>query len=212
MLEETSDDAAHADGLTHTGHPGAKGARPPHPNVDRHPDRRRSVERIDGLLVYHCVALDTDAGWPPCDVVVDLAIDAFDKPGPHGMRGDDQTLVLGIAGISGENVEQVRNIFANVRLGRQQAEVFVQASRLGVVVPGANMTVATELTTFVTNDHRQFAVGLQPNEAVHDVHSSLLELSRPLDVVLLVEAGFDLNDRQDLLALFGSTDEGIHDG
>ena len=39
--------------------------------------------------------LDADAGLPPCHVVVDFPIDAFDKPGPHGMRGDDQSLVLG---------------------------------------------------------------------------------------------------------------------
>ena len=81
-----------------------------------------------------------------------------------------------------------------------------------MVVPGADVTVATKLTALVTNDHRQFAVSLQANEAVHDVHTSLLELSCPLDVVLLVEAGFDLNDCQDLLAFFGGTDQGIHDG
>ena len=44
------------------------------------------------------------------------------------------------------------------------------------------------------------------------MHASLLELSCPLDVVLLVEAGFDLNDGQDLLTFFGGTDQGIHDG
>jgi hypothetical protein len=55
-------------------------------------------------------------------------------------------------------------------------------------------------------------VGLEPNGSVDDVHAGLLELARPDDVVLLVEARLDLDEDQHLLAGFCRLDEGVHDG
>ena len=97
------------------------------------------------------------------------------------------------------------------RVGRQQAEVLVEPRGLRVVVAGAEVDVAADALGLVSHDHRQLAVGLEPDEAVDDVAAGLLELARPADVGLLVEAGLDLDDHQHLLAGLGGVDERLDD-
>ena len=55
-------------------------------------------------------------------------------------------------------------------------------------------------------------MGLQPDQAVDDVHAGLLELARPHDVRGLVEARLHLDEREHLLARLGRVDERLHDG
>ena len=50
-------------------------------------------------------------------------------------------------------------------------------------------------------------MGLQPDQAVDDVHAGLLELARPGDVRGLVEPGLDLDEGEHLLAGLGGVDE-----
>ena len=54
-------------------------------------------------------------------------------------------------------------------------------------------------------------MGLEADEAVDDVGAGLLQLARPDDVRLLVEAGLDLDEDDDLLALLGGPDQVAHD-
>ena len=51
----------------------------------------------------------------------------------------------------------------------------------------------------------------KPDEAVHDVHARLFEHAGTVDVGLLVEAGLELDERDDLLALLGRLDERADD-
>ena len=97
-------------------------------------------------------------------------------------------------------------------LDGEQPEVFVEASGLGVVVAGADVRVAAQDAVLVlAHDHAELAVRLEPDDAVHDVAAGLLELARPPDVGLLVEAGLDLDEHQHLLAGLGSVDQCVHD-
>ena len=52
---------------------------------------------------------------------------------------------------------------------------------------------------------------LEPDQAVDDVGAGVLQLARPDDVGLLVEAGLDLDQDDDLLAALGRADEGLDD-
>ena len=52
---------------------------------------------------------------------------------------------------------------------------------------------------------------LQADEAVHDVDSRLLQAPCPFDVALLLEAGGDLHERDDLLARFRRASERLDD-
>ena len=61
------------------------------------------------------------------------------------------------------------------------------------------------------HDERQLAVGLQPDQAVHHVRAGLLQLARPGDVRLLVEARLDLDQDEHLLAGLGGVDQRVDD-
>ncbi|MDQ0991688.1 hypothetical protein QFZ74_002916 [Streptomyces sp. V3I7] len=131
------------------------------------------------------------------------------RPSRQGLGGDQQSAVGLAARVAGEPVEQVGQVRADLRVSGEQAEVLVQAGRLGVVVAGAHVAVAAQRVALLAYHQGQLAVGLQTDEAVHDMAAGLLQLARPLDVGVFVEAGLDLDQDEDLLAGLGGLDEGV---
>ncbi len=109
-------------------------------------------------------------------------------------------------------VEQVRQVLTDRGIGSQQTEILVDLRGLGVVVARPDVAVATEPVLLASHDENDLRVGLQPHEAIDDVHARPFELTCPDDVRLLVETGLNLHQRRDLLALLGSPDERRHDG
>ena len=126
-------------------------------------------------------------------------------------RGDEQALELLLDRVAGELVEQAGQVLADLVIRREQAEIFVDAARLGVVVAGADVAIVAQHAALVAHDERELAVGLEPDHPVDDVHSRFLELARPVDVRRLVEAGLDLNEREHRLACLGCGDERLDD-
>ena len=122
-------------------------------------------------------------------------------------RRDEQAAVLARAAVAGEVVEQLREVGAEVGVARQHAEVLVGRRGLRVVVAGADVAVAADAVGLLAHDEQDLGVRLQPDEAVHDVRARLLEHAGPFDVRLLVEARFQLDERDHLLARFGRLDE-----
>ena len=80
-----------------------------------------------------------------------------------------------------------------------------------VVVAGRQVDVALDAVALAAHDQRDLAVGLEADEAVDDVHAGVLQRARPLDVGGLVEAGLELDDRRDLLAVLGGADQRADD-
>ena len=76
-----------------------------------------------------------------------------------------------------------------------------------VVVAGAEMAVPADPVDLAAHDQRSLRVGLQPEDPVDHVHAGLFERPGPQDVVLLVEASLQLDDRSDLLAPLGGLDQ-----
>ena len=60
-------------------------------------------------------------------------------------------------------------------------------------------------------DEADLAVALEALGAVDNLAAGLLEHLRPLEVVLLIEAGTQLHDDEDLLAVLGRAAEGLRD-
>ena len=79
-----------------------------------------------------------------------------------------------------------------------------------VVVAGAEVDVAPQLALLAAHDHQHLGVGLVADDAVHDVRADFLELRRPVDVGLLVEARHQLDDDGDLLAVARGVDQRLH--
>ena len=74
------------------------------------------------------------------------------------------------------------------------------------------MHVAPDAVGLVAHDQDDFGVHLDPRQAVDDVGADPLQVARPVDVVLFVEARLELDQRRDLFAGFGRLHERRDDG
>src|SRR6185369_2085218 len=146
VLEEPADDGADPDPLGQPGHTGAQRADPAYHQVHLDPGLAGPVERVDQLFVHNRVDLDLNARWQTDPRVLDLAFDALDDAGPHAVRGHEQPPVRGLPAVPGQHVEQVGQVGRHLRVGGQQAEVLVDAGRLGVVVARTDVAVPAQLT------------------------------------------------------------------
>jgi hypothetical protein len=122
-----------------------------------------------------------------------------------------QHLAIGLeVGVARQVVEQVGHVLAQFRVAGQEAQVGVDARRVRVVVPRADVHVAADPVGFVAHDQHRLAVGLEADEAVGHVHPRPLQRAHPLDVVGLVEARLDLDLHVDFLAVFGRLQQRRH--
>ena len=74
------------------------------------------------------------------------------------------------------------------------------------------MGVAPDPVPLPADDQRHLRVRLQAQEAVDDVDALAFQGAGPLDVALLVEAGLQLDQDRDLLALLAGLQEGLDHG
>ena len=114
-------------------------------------------------------------------------------------------------GEAGERIEHLGDVLAQSLVGGEHAQVGVEPRGGHVVVAGGEVDVAPDLPLFLPHDEDDLGVGLQAHRAVEDVDAGALQLARPDDVVLLVEARLELDGHRDLLAVLGRGDERLHD-
>ena len=111
-------------------------------------------------------------------------------------------LELGGLGIAGDEIEDARHVVADGAVGGEEGKVGVDLGGDRVVVAGADMAIGDELAALAPHDQAELGVGLQLDEAVHDLHAGAFQVARPFDVGFLVEAGFQLDHRRHRLAGF----------
>ena len=180
----------------------------PGDDVDPNALLRGAVQGFDRRLVDERVELDDDPRLMAEGLgMVDLAVDELEEPRAQAVRRDEQPPERPLARQAGQDVEQVRDVGAELRPAAQQPEVGVQAGGPRVVVAGPDVDVAPQAGALAPDDQAHLRVRLEPDEPVDDVGARLLELARPDDVRLLVEAGLDLDENDDLLAALGGADE-----
>src|SRR4051794_36550490 len=211
VLEEAAQDAADLDVVRQTGDSGPKRADATDPQVDGYAELRRPVQRVAQGFVDEAVDLDPDPRRATGQVVLDLAIDPIEEPTPYRLGCHQDAPVAAAAAEAGQVVEEQRDVLGDRLVAGQQAKVLIQPGGLRVVVARADVGVAAQSVRLLTDNHRQLAVRLQADHAVHDVAAGVLELTGPLDVRLLVEACLDLHQHQDLLAGLGRVDQCVDD-
>ena len=158
-------------------------------------------------MVDQVVDLDDDAAAD-----YGLPLDELRDRRPKVGRSDEQLAVMALPAVTGEQVEQLGHVRAEVRVRGQQAHVFVAARGVRVVVAGAYMQVVLDVRALAPDDKGHLRVGLQPEQAIYDVNVCFLERPCPTYVGLLVAPSLDLDERDDLLAALGRADQGAHDG
>src|SRR3546814_17607717 len=81
-----------------------------------------------------------------------------------------------------------------------------------MVVARTEVALGAVALLLAPNDHRRLGVGLPVDEAVDDLHAGPLQRIGPEEILLLVEAGLELDHSGYRLPSFGSVDEGADDG
>ena len=104
----------------------------------------------------------------------------------------------------------MRGVFADLRVCRKETEVRVQMRRHRVVVACREVDVTPHQVALAANDQSYFRVHLQAHQPVDHVHAFALQRTRPLDVALFVEAGFQFHHHRDLLAFFVRFEQGLN--
>src|ERR1700761_8901203 len=81
----------------------------------------------------------------------------------------------------------------NLRVGSQQADVGVKACGVGVVVARGEMGIGTSYSVGIAAyEQGQFAVSLEPHDAMKDLHAGILKIACPADVRCLVKTSHQL--------------------
>ena len=145
-------------------------------------------------------------------MVLNLLINALNQAATQSTRRDQQRLVVGLRRVTGQLVEQTRNILTNLLVTGNQTQILVETSGRRVVVTGADVSVTAQVVTLAAHHQRQLAVSLQTHDAVHHVHAGALQLTSPRDVGFLIKTSLNLNQRHNLLACLSRLNQRIHDG
>ena len=141
-----------------------------------------------------------------------LSPDLLEQRGLEELRRGKQLLVSAARFVAGgEIVEELGRVAADARVAGQQPEVRIELGRLLVVVARADVHVATQAVVVATNDEDDLAMGLEPHHPVGHMNAGLLELARPVDVGLFVEASLELDHHRHLLAIERRVDEVLND-
>src|ERR1700722_7178223 len=84
-------------------------------------------------------------------------------------------------------------------------------SRDRMIIARADMAIGHQRSALPPHDHRELGVGLQFDEAEHDLRARAFEIARPADVRFLVEARLEFDERGHRLAGLGRLDQRAND-
>src|SRR5215470_2056276 len=211
VLEEAADDALDADGFRQARNPRPQAADTAHDQVDADSGLGGAVERVDQLRIDEGVELHPDLPGPPRLHVGDLLLDQAQQRLPQAERRDRDLLHPVRLGVAGHEVEQPRGVVAEAGIAGEEREVGVDLRGDRVVVAGAEVHVGAQVAPFAANHHGDLGVGLELDEAVDHLDAGALQVARPADVALLVEARLQLDQGRDRLASLGRFDQRLHD-
>src|SRR6185312_11177470 len=133
------------------------------------------------------------------------------QPHPHSERRDQQPAEIGLVGTTGELVEQIGRVHADLLIRGEEAEIGIKTAGRRVVVAGAEMDVAADALRFAPNNERDLAVDFQAHQAVDHVHALALQRPRPFDITLLIEACLQFHEHGHLFAVFNGIEQRFDD-
>ena len=207
VLEQPADDRHDAHVLGCTPHLGDEAADAADEQRDPHARTRRFGDLLDDFLVGDGVRLQERATRLALTRQHDLPVEVLHDHGLDLQRGDAQHLVVVRDVLELHVAEELDGIAAERLALGDEAEVGVELGRLLVVVARTQLRDVLDAVIGLARDAADLGMHLVFAETVDDVAPRLLEALRPLDVVALVEAGAQLEERGDLLAVLGGRDE-----
>ena len=207
MLEPATHDAANGDVFRLAGHAGQQARDAAHNEVDLHARAARLGDLVDDLAVGDGVHLEPDMRLFARARLGDLAVDAAHDEGLEAHGGNSQVGVLAVEVADLHVAEEPVGVLTDARVGRHVGVVGIEGGGLLVVVAGAQLRDARDLAGAAIGDLADLGVDLEARRAVQHGAAGVLKALRPLDVVLLVEAGAQLHDDGHVDAVFSRGDE-----
>ena len=147
----------------------------------------------------------------PSPGVVDLVGDIAQQRFLERDRRNRHLLEAVRLGIAGDEIENARDVASDRRIGGEKRNVGIDAGGHRMIIAGAEMTVIDQRAALAPHHHRELGVGLELDEAIDDLRARALEIPRPADVGLFVEARLEFDERGDRLAGLRRFDEGSDD-
>ena len=152
--------------------------------------------------IKQAVHLGNDCGGLACFGVRFLAFDQRDNAVPQSQRRNQQRRVGVGLSLSRKIVEDPLRHLRDLWPRRQQADVGVKARGDRVVVAGAKMRVAADdAIRIAPHQQRQFAMRFVAKDAVEDADAGILQLTRPTNIRVFVEARHQFDHNRHILAL-----------
>ena len=154
-------------------------------------------------------------GWTPGARVRRFALDAREQLGQQLIRRDETSArqLIRRARAPGELVEQILHVRRQLFVGGEEGQIGVAFRGFGVEVPGADVHESAQPRSppGAPHDERDLRVVLDAHEAMHHSTARLFQALGPPDVALFVEACLELDERHDVLPLFGGGDQCVDD-
>src|SRR6185369_2302270 len=126
-------------------------------------------------------------------LVFDFALDKSSQTLTQVHWRNQQAAVFGLVRESGQVVEELACVRAEVRVSGQQSDIGVNSGRYRIVVSSTNVKVAPQRPGFAPNHQRKLAMSLQSDHPVDNVNAHALQASGPLDVALFVKPSLQLD-------------------
>ena len=210
MFQKAAHDADDPDIFRLSRHAGQQAADAADHQVDLHALLRGQNQPVDDGLVGKRVDFYADIGRLALSGTGDLPVDQRQYPVLQAF-GRHQQLLGVLHGLAhGQSLKYCGGLHSDSRVRRHQGQVCVKPRRLLVVVAGADLGVILGLPIGPAGDETQLAVDLIAVQPIDDLAAGLLQTAGPFDVVLLVKAGFQLHQHQNVFAVFRRLDQAFH--
>ena len=123
----------------------------------------------------------------------DLAVHFLEQHGLEAQRCDQHRVCFARQALQGHVVKDGAGLLADLLPGRDEGQVGVQLACLFIIVAGADLRQVLILAVDAAGDKGQLGMDLVIVEAVEHSAARVLELLGPVDVILLVKAGAQLD-------------------
>ena len=127
MLEQTPNNAAHADAIADSANSGAQSAHSPHDKIDFDSGLRCPIKRLDDGFVEERIHLGDDARRTLGPGVLSLALNQRNGALCTVYRGDEQRIIMGMISISSEKIENFLDSFRDFLIRSKQAQIGIKA-------------------------------------------------------------------------------------
>ena len=143
--------------------------------------------------------------------MVSLPVNEIEETVLEPERRQSQAVPVAGLRITGQHVEGAGRVLAYVIAAGHQTDVCVDLGRGIVVVAGGQMDVAADAVVLAAHDKGDLTVGLKSCQTVDHVAARMLQHTRPDDIVLLIEACFELDQDRDLFSVLRGLCQGCDD-